>query len=196
MKYLVFDCSAKGKVKDWKAPFSDTFAWPRLMHLSWIVIDKDFKPIEDFDFVVQHENDKVSAEIMKLCKIDQEDIKNKSKPLEEILQAFSDSMEDVNFALAFNLNFNENVIGAEYIRTSLNSNLFKVEKFCLMQESTFFCKLPGKRGYKWPTLTQLHAMLFQKTFSPPNNARADVIAATRSFIMLMKIGELDDLFED
>lgn len=194
MKYLIFDCSAQGKVKDWKAPFSDTFAWPRLLHISWIVLDKDFKLVEDFDFIVKQ--DEISSEAKKLCKIDNDDIKNKSLPVEEIIDAFNESAEQVEFVISFNLNFNENVFAAECIRQSKNSKIFQAEKFCLMQESTFYCKLPGKRGYKWPTLTQLHALLFKTAFTPPNNARADVIAATRSFIMLMKLGQLDDLFDE
>lgn len=195
MKYLIFDCSAKGKVKDWKAPFSDTFAWPRLMHISWIVLDKDLKPVEDYDYIVQQEKG-VSEDVKKLCRIDDEDITKKSKPLEEILNLFSASIEKVEYLFAFNLNYNENIIAAEYIRTSINPKLYKVDKFCLMQESTFYCKIEGKKGYKWPTLTELHATLFKTRFSPPNNARADVIAATRCFIMLMKIGELEDLFDE
>lgn len=195
MKYLIFDCSARGKVKDWKAPFSDTFAWPKLMHISWIVIDKDLKLVEDFDFIVKQESN-VSKAVQKLCKIDEDDIKSKSAPIETIIDAFNESLKQVAYVFSFNLNFNENVFAAECIRQSRTSELFTAEKFCLMQESTFYCKLPGKRGYKWPTLTQLHARLFQKTFTPPNNARADVIAATRSFIMLMKIGELDDVFDE
>jgi hypothetical protein len=64
-----------------------------------------------------------------------------------------------------------------------------------MQESTWYCKLKGKDGrYKWPTLNELHAILFNQKYTPANNARADVIAASRCFIKLMKMGQLEDLF--
>jgi len=66
-----------------------------------------------------------------------------------------------------------------------------------MQESTFFCKLPSKTGgYKWPSLSELHSIIFKKAYAPPNNARADVIAATRCFKALKMAGQLDDLFDD
>ena len=66
-----------------------------------------------------------------------------------------------------------------------------------MQESTWYCKIPGRGGkYKWPSLNELHAICFNQKFSPAGNARADVIAASRSFIKLMKLGQLEDMFED
>ena len=43
MKYLIFDASPIGKPKDYKAPFTDTFNWPRLIHLSWITLNDELK---------------------------------------------------------------------------------------------------------------------------------------------------------
>ncbi len=194
--YLIFDVSAVSKPKDWKAPFSDTFSWPRMVHLSWILIDKKFKLQEDYDFIVESST-LYPKKIQNYCKIDKDDIDKKSEPLIDILNAFNKSLEGAKYVISFNLAFNENVLAAEYIREGLNPNIFQHERICLMQESTFYCKIPNSRGgYKWPTLTQLHAVLFQKVFTPPNNARADVIAATRSFIMMMKIGQLQDAFDE
>lgn len=66
-----------------------------------------------------------------------------------------------------------------------------------MQEGTYHCKLRGKRGgYKWPTLQEMHTVLFRQKYSPANNARADVIAASRCFIMLKKVRALEDIFAD
>ena len=66
-----------------------------------------------------------------------------------------------------------------------------------MMEATWYCKLPARGGgYKWPSLQELYTILFKQRYSPSNNARADVIAAARSFIMLMKKGELEDFFDD
>lgn len=194
--YLLFDTSAAGKPKDWKAPFSDTFAWPRLVHISWIVLDKDFKPLHDFDYVVET-NPEWDKKIKKSCKIDNDDVERKSIPLNDILNFFEESVKTVDYLISFNLNFNENVVAAEFIRENLTPSIFAKERFCLMQESTFYCKIPSRTGgYKWPSLTELHAILFKSRFSPPNNARADVIAAARCFILLMKVKALDDMFDE
>ena len=195
--YLIFDCSAIDKPKNWKAPFSDTFNWPRMIHLSWIILDKDLKPIEDQDYIIKPEGFSIDSTIAKRSQIDEDDIANKSEPLEDVLRAFDESLKKAYYVLAHNLNFNENVLAAEYLRKNINHSLFRKLRFCIMQESTFFCKLPSKTGgYKWPTLSELHAIIFQKAYSPHNNARADVIAATRCFKALMMGKQLDDLFDE
>ena len=195
--YLVFDCSAIDKPKNWKAPFSDTFAWPRLLHISWIILDKNLKPTSDKNFIVKPEGFSVNSTIEKRCKVDKQDIEANSTALSEVLHAFDYDLGEVEYVCAHNLNFNENVIAAEYLRKGINHTLFKKTRFCLMQESTFYCKLPSKTGgYKWPTLTELHSIIFSKAYAPPNNARADVIAATRCFKALMMGQQLDDLFEE
>ncbi len=195
--YLIFDSSAIDKPKNWKAPFSDTFSWPRMVHLSWITLDEDLNPVDNQDYIITPEGFTIDSEIEKRCKIDAEDILNKSVPLAEALHAFEFGLQNVEYVGAHNLNFNENVLAAEYLRKGINHGLFRKTRFCLMQESTFFCKLPSKTGgYKWPTLSELHSIIFKKAYSPPNNARADVIAATRCFKALKMGKQLDDFFED
>ena len=117
--------------------------------------------------------------------------------MEEIRTKFSASVEKVAYVIAHNLKMNESVVAAEYIRTGMDNPMFRTERICLMQEGTYFCKIPNRRGsYKWPSLTELHAICFQQRYSPANNARADVIATARCFIKLMKTGQLEDLFDE
>ncbi len=194
--YLIFDCSGIDKPKSWKAPFSDTFNWPRIIHMSWIILNKELNPVNDYDHIIIPEGFGFTPAIENRCKIAEDDIKTKGAPLEDVLKGFNDSLQDVEFVFAHNLNFNENTLAAEYLRKGMSHDLFKKERFCIMQESTFFCKLPSRTGgYKWPSLTELHSIIFKKTYSPPNNARADVIAATRCFKALMMGGQFEDLFD-
>ena len=195
--YLIFDCSANGTATNYKMPFSETRYWPRLIHLSWILLNKELKPIGDFDRIVKPEGFQITPEVEKRSAIDMEDIEKKSVDIETILKEFNESANQCEYIFSHNLAFNENVLAAEYIRNTLDITMFKKERFCLMQEGTYYCKLPSKTGgYKWPTLTELHGKCFNTTYTPANNARADVIAAARCFIKLMKTGSLEDLFED
>ena len=195
--YLIFDCSSIEKPKSYTAPFSDTEAWPRMLHLSWIILDKDLKPTSDQDYIVQPDGFAITPEIAKKCQLTEEDIAKRSQPLETALQAFAESLAKAYYVLAHNLHFNENILAAEFLRKGIDHTLFRKDRYCLMQESTFFCKLPSKTGgFKWPTLSELHAIIFQKAFSPPNNARADVIASARCFKALKMGKQLDDLFDD
>lgn len=197
MKYLVFDATPISKPKDYKAPFSDTFAWPRLIHLSWIMLNEELKPIEDYDCVAIPEGFGIDRHIEKYARLDEEEISKKGEKVEDIFTQFTKSVEAADYLVAHNMNVSENVIAAEYMRKNMHPPLFTKERICLMQEATWYCKIPSRGGgYKWPSLQELYTILFKQRYAPAGNARADVIAAARSFIMLMKKGELEDFFDD
>jgi hypothetical protein len=194
--YLIFDCSSIANPANYKAPFSDLANWPRLIHLSWILLNEDLKPMEDYDCIVADPSFTIDETIMTRCKLDEEDIKKKTINLEEILTKFNESVVKSTYVFSHNLNFNENILAAEFLRMTVNAEFLKKERFCLMQEGTYYCKIPSRTGgFKWPTLTELHASCFTKTYTPANNARADVIAATRCFIKLMREKAFEELFD-
>ncbi|MFT6809729.1 MAG: DNA polymerase-3 subunit epsilon [Saprospiraceae bacterium] len=194
--YLVLDASANGRPRSYKASLDDTSAWPNLMHLSWILLDKDLKPIEDYNILIKAESYTPTEAALKSHHIDPEKIRESPDTLKDTLEKFSESVMKSDYIFAHNLQYNEGVIGSEYYRVSMSSPLISAEKFCLMHEATYFCKLPGKRGYKWPSLQEMHSLMFKQGFSPSGHARADVIAASRCFIYLMKSGALEDLFDE
>lgn len=194
--YLIFDASANGRPRSYKAPLDDTAAWPHLMHLSWIVLGKDLKPKEDYNMLINPDSYTPTPEALKSHHIEKEDLYSSSDSIASVLQQFTSSVNQSQYLLAHNLQYNEGVIGSEYYRMSMSSPLIAAEKYCLMQEATYFCKLPGKRGYKWPSLQEMHSIMFRQGYTPAGHARADVIAASRCFIFLMKAGALEDLFDE
>jgi hypothetical protein len=182
---------------DYKANFTDTASWPRLLHISWILLGADYKPMEDFDCIPEPNGFAIDEKSMTKAHIDDEDIKKKTVPLATILEKFTSSAEKATFIFAHNLNYNENILAAEYVRSKTSIQFFSKKRYCLMEEGTYYCKIPSKNGgYKYPTLPELHATCFGQTYGPAGNARADVIAAARCFIKLKKTGKLDDLFEE
>ena len=194
--YLIFDASANGKPKSYKAPHDDTFNWPRLMHLSWILLDKDLKPTEDYNSLVQPNGWSPAPTSLRMHHLEEEKLRKSSDTIEDVLAEFSKSLQKADYVFAHNLAYNEGVINSEFYRQSISSPLIGAESYCLMHEATYFCKLPGKKGYKWPSLQEMHSLLFKQGFSPSGHARADVIAASRCFIYLTKAGALEDLFDE
>lgn len=194
--YLVYDVTPTEKPKNYKAPFSEVNSWPRMMHVSWILLGQDMKPIEDFDCVVIPEGYNATKKIDNYGKLDDGERDRKATSLDDVLKQFAQTVEKAKYLISHNANMNACVLAAEYMRKGEHPNLFTLEHICLMQEATWYCKIPNNRGgYKWPSLTELYAILFKQRYTPAGNARADVIAATRSFLMLHKIGELEDVFD-
>ena len=59
-----------------------------------------------------------------------------------------------------------------------------------MKESTEFCQLPGKYGYKWPTLTELHTILFNESFDDAHDAASDCLACMKCYFRLKELDVL------
>lgn len=194
--YLIFDTSALKKPLTYKAPVTDTFSWPRMIHISWIMLDENYKPIQDYNCVIKPVEYTLSDEACEHHTIDKEKAQNGDE-LVEVLHKFSAAIKDAKYIFSHNLSYNQSIVGAEFVRKKISHKLFHADTYCLMQEGTYHCKLRGKGGgYKWPTLQEMHTILFKQKYSPANNARADVIAAARCFIMLKKVRALEDIFAD
>jgi hypothetical protein len=195
--YLIFDTAAAGKPKSWKADITDTFNWPRLMHISWILLGKDLKPVEDHNYLITPQGFSVTEELAKNIHVEKEQFDKNGNDLKEVLEKLKQSSANAQYVFAHNLKLNGSILGAECYRNSMNNFLAHIESYCLMHEATYYCKLKSKTGgYKWPTLQEMHSIIFKQGFTPAGNARADVIAASRCFIALKKAGAFEDIFFD
>ena len=196
MKFLIFDCSANGNPKSWSASHRDTFNWPRLAHISWLLIDDHGKLLDQSDDLIKIEGFDFSPEMEERHKVTKEQLLSDGKPLTDSLKRFDKAVLEADYVFAHNLNFNLGVLISEYIRSDMDTQLYTAESFCLMHESTYFCQIPGRRGnFKWPSLTELHKKIFNRPYKDANNALADVNAASRCFIVLYKTGVLEDIFD-
>ena len=195
--FLIFDTSANGMPRKWSAPADDTFNWPRMIHLAWEVYDNDRKLIASEDLLVKPQGWKISQDYEKRTGVSQIQAEDEGKPLKEVLETFHEVLLAANMVISHNLNFNQGVLGAEFYRNNMKHELQYKDAYCLMQESTWYCKLPGKGGrYKWPSNTELFMKLFGAKYEGANNAKADVLATSASFFRMLELGELDDIFEE
>ena len=55
---------------------------------------------------------------------------------------------------------------------------------CTMLSSVDYCALPGRYGYKWPSLSELHIKLFNKDFENAHDAMSDISATADCFFEL------------
>jgi len=57
-----------------------------------------------------------------------------------------------------------------------------------MERSTDHCKIPGSYGYKWPSLSELYFILFDRDFEEAHDAVVDVKACAECFFRLKNEG--------
>jgi DNA polymerase III epsilon subunit-like protein len=115
--------------------------------------------------------------------------------LHKVLPQFNADVEKAETVVAHNLDFDLPIVTTEFVRCRLETHLAEKQTFCTMKtpQVVSWCKLPSKsgRGYKWPTLNELHIQLFQEEFTDSHNAGADVEACARCYFELRRRGIIE-----
>lgn len=186
--YLFFDTETTGLPARWNAPVTDTDNWPRLVQLAWIMCDDQGQRLESCDALVKPEGFVIPPEVSRLHGITTNIAHEKGRPLREVMEEFSEQLDQAGALVGHNISFDECIIGAEFERLRMLTCLFLKPKYCTMKSSTDYCKLPGKKGFKSPRLAELHRILFGEEFDNAHNALADVEATARCFWELKRRG--------
>ncbi len=191
--YLFFDTETTGRPHNWNAPVTNTKNWPRMVQIAWLYYDENRKLIDAQDHIIQPEGYTISSEVAKIHGITTAIAKEKGVDLTRVLTIFKKLVDQTEYVIAHNISFDEKIIGAEFYRKKMDHRLFLSERICTMKTGTNFCKLPGKYGYKWPSLSELHQKTFGKDFTEQHNARADTQACADCFFKMLEVGAIDIL---
>jgi len=186
--YLFFDTETTGLPRTWKAPITDTDNWPRMVQLAWMLYTPDGQLEESDHHIICPEGYTIPRDVTALHGISTEMALEKGEDLGMILELFHALVQEADVLVAHNMNFDERIIGAEYIRRNQQNPLDDKPKICTMESATPFCRLPGRYGYKWPKLSDLHYKLFHVPFEDAHNAAVDIAATARCFWELKRLG--------
>jgi len=190
--YLIFDTETTGLPKRWDAPISDTDNWPRCIQIAWQLHDEMGNCIEHQDYLIQPEGFNIPYDAEKIHGISTELAKEQGISLKEALAKFNTALSKTKFVVGQNVKFDLNIMGAEFVRESIENPLQELPVLDTCTEHTAsLCQIPGGRGgkFKLPTLTELHQFLFNQPFAEAHNATADVEATTRCFLELIRLRE-------
>ena len=186
--YLFFDTETNGLPKNWKAPVTNLKNWPRLVQIGWIFCDEKGNRNSVGDFIVKPNGFTIPKKAEKVHGISTEKAVLEGVSLEEVLYKFNYLIKQSTYLIAHNISFDEKIVGAELLRTGLESDFNNKKKLCTMLSSTNYCKIDGYYGYKWPKLSELHIKLFGKDFEGAHNAFADIDATEKCFLEMRKKG--------
>ncbi len=180
-QFLFFDTETAGLPKNWNTDMFDTENWPRLVQLAYILSDSDGTLIKKSNFIIKPNGFVIPEEASKIHRITNERARMEGVELSEVLNDFKKALETSHAIIAHNINFDINVVGAEFVRTRLSIDFTKAKQICTMKSSTNFCAIKGPYGYKWPKLSELHFKLFNKDFSEAHDALFDIQATEKCF---------------
>ncbi|MCK5221608.1 MAG: 3'-5' exonuclease [Candidatus Aminicenantes bacterium] len=185
--YLFFDTETTGLPKNWKAPVSDVNNWPRLVQIAWLIYNESGEKIDSKNFIIKPVGFVIPGESSGIHGITTERALAEGDDLIYVLALFSDYINRSSMLVAHNMQFDEKIVGAEFIRKNIKNKLFSKERICTMLGSRDFCAIPGSYGLKWPTLSELHIKLFGEDFENAHDAYSDITATANCFWKLKEL---------
>jgi hypothetical protein len=112
--------------------------------------------------------------------VTQELAKSHGKSIKTVLKSVYGHLKHVDLIVSHNYFFYRNVLFSELYRAGMKHEIDKIKEIpyvCTMASSTGIVKLPrpdGKKGYKFPTLTELALFLFGKNAKKSHDAYHDI----------------------
>ena len=187
--YLIFDTETTGLPQNWKAPLTDFNNWPRMVQLAWQMHDNKGALISVKNYIIKPEGYDIPYNAEQIHGISTDRANKQGVDLKFVLQEFAKDVLSSQFVIGHNVEFDNNIVGCELLRNSLDNILSDFPSLDTMKESVEYCQIPGGRGgsFKWPSLTDLHQKLFGEAFAEAHNASADVEATTRCFLELIRL---------
>ena len=182
--YIFFDTENTGLPKNWKAPVEDLDNWPRLVQLAWIIYDNNKSFVSSEEHIVYPSGFQIPEAASNIHGITTHKAILEGKNIDFVLDRFYTDLKSCSHIIAHNLNYDINIMGAELLRNNKQNVLPGKTGICTMLSSVDFCALPGKYGYKWPSLSELHLKLFGKDFENAHDAMSDISATADCFFAL------------
>ena len=201
MRVIVFDTETTGLPKTKVLTPGLLNLWPYVVQLSYLIYDIDEKElIKIRDFIIKIPYDiEIPQEASKIHGITNDISYSQGINIENIIEEFMDDLNQCDYIIGHNIEFDINMIKAELMRLNLiiskNMNLYYnyveflttcKKYYCTMQESIDLCAIKqinkqGKEYIKYPKLIELHKKLFDTSPNGLHNSLNDIIICLRCF---------------
>ena len=188
--YLVFDTETTGLPHNKSAPVDDLDNWPRLVQIAWQLHDASGKLLSQGNHIVKPDGFTIPFNAAKIHGISTDRAIEVGEPLSEVLEKFSIDVKKSKVLVGHNIEFDNNIIGAEYLRAEQDNLLVDFPNSDTSTGTVQFCQLPGGPGggLKQPRLLELYEKLFGEPFEDAHDAAYDVDATAKSYFETLKRG--------
>lgn len=185
--YLFFDTETTGIPRNYRAPVSDVQNWPRLVQIAWLLVDDEGHEVASAEYIAHPIGFTIPVDAARIHGITTEIAAATGVDIGTILDAVMPDIGKASILVAHNMAFDEKILGAELLRAGRPNVVEASKRQCTMLAATDYCRLPGRYGYKWPTLQELHTKLFNEPFDGAHRALVDVRACAQCYFELRRL---------
>lgn len=186
MRIIFFDTETCGLPKNYRAPASDVDNWPRMIQIAWIQHNTDTEFFTEHEYIIKPDGFEIPEESSKIHGITTEIAMKKGFALKPVLEVFAKRVKEADLIVGHNISFDRKIAGAEFVRNGIPDVLHGTNRICTMWSSTKYCKIKGKRGYKWPGLEELYMKLFNKKMVGAHDALIDIRCTAECYFELVR----------
>jgi DNA polymerase III epsilon subunit-like protein len=186
MSAIIFDTETNGKPRAYNVTALQNVAnWPRLVQLAYT--DSCTGPIRTH--VIRPDGWEIPDEVAAIHGLTTETATQQGVAVAPVLGELLVRLKAATAVVAHNADFDRNVLVGEYFRAFGRQTAQDVDSLnwvCTMKSTTDLVRMPGRYGYKWPTLTELYVALFREMPKvQTHRADGDVAILTRCYCELV-----------
>ena len=187
MRFLLYDVESTSLINDYKAKSSDWEKFPRIVQIAFAIYDDQMDRKIDIGtrnihgYIIKPEGWDIPQDATDIHGITTERAMDEGVDARFAMGAFWALQGEVDFFVAHNSSFDSKLIRADSARIGGPNRITKIPTICTMHSTTKWCNLPGKRGPKWPKLTELFEKCFNEPMANAHDAVGDVLGMMDCF---------------
>lgn len=195
--YLIFDTETTGLPHNKSAPVEELDNWPRLVQIAWQLHDKTGKLLSTGNHIVKPEGFTIPFNAERIHGISTKHAVEVGEDLAEVLDKFTVDVKKADVLVGHNIEFDNKIIGAEYLRTDNENLLAEARNIDTSTSTVEFCQLQGGVGgrLKMPKLIELYTKLFGEAFDDAHDAAYDVDATAKAFFECLRRSIIETIDE-
>ena len=121
--YLIFDTETTGLPQSWKAPLTDFNNWPRMVQLAWQMHNNKGSLIAVKNYIIKPEGYDIPYNAEKIHGISTQRAHKQGIDLKVVLQEFITDVQNSQFVVGHNVEFDNNIVGCELLRKEMDNIL-------------------------------------------------------------------------
>lgn len=161
---MFFDTETSGLPRQMDAPIARLDNWPRVIQLAWILTDFQGRVISERQFLVQPGQWRMQPGALRVHGITLSHARQHGRPLAEVLNRFALDLLQTDSVIGHNVQFDQKILGAEFLRVGQTNPLQKRHAQCTMKMGASFLQ----RHYPdWVHANRNNSARFETTTDNP-----------------------------